>query len=356
MAIQYKVGLRAPNKREDVLSVQCLLNQALKNFPRIRGGFKPLTEDGLCGQRTLDAIKAFQIKVMGFSYPDLVVDPGGKTWKKLNGNVPSVDTLSVKASEWSCSSIQAWLNELIPQSVIDQYREVERQLQSLNATPTTVPASGEVENGRQISVFRQGDTRWGATKLGFGSGTIHRYGCTMTSLTMAATYIGSPNRHWPENVQPSQLTPLIANKILKNAQAFQAGTVNMYVAAGAKALGMKGEDSGVRTRIQQSDLQSINLCLRQGGLVLAHVDYKKDWIGDHWILITKNMSEGEYQAIDPTYGKYMTLYGTPDGGVATQAHVVLYGRRSSWIDKTPENVKQYRVVRYLTLHETGTGK
>ncbi len=291
---------------------------------------------------------------MGYQYPDQVVDPGGKTWKKLNGNVPSVDTLSVKASEWNLSSVQAWLNELIPQSVIDQYHMIERELKSLVAGPAK--AESLSSKGRSIAVFRQGDKRWGSTKLGFGSGTIHGYGCTMTSLTMAATYIGSANSHWPENLQPSQLTPLIANKILKKAQAFQPGTVNMYVARGAQALGMKGKDSGIGTKIQQSDLQTIDQCLRQGGLVLAHVDYKKDWIGDHWILISKKMSAGEYQAIDPTYGKHMTLYGSPDGGVQAQSHVVLYGRNSSWVDKTPENVKRYRVVRYLTLHEADTKK
>ncbi|WP_105103031.1 peptidoglycan-binding domain-containing protein [Microbulbifer pacificus] len=355
MTIQYKVGLNAPNLREDVRRIQNLLNRALKTFPRIHGAYKPLADDGKCGKLTLEAIKVFQEKIMGFRYPDQVVDPGGKTWKKLNGNVPDVSTLSVKASEWSSSSIQSWLNEQIPQSVIQQYHDVDRRLNILSARPATrlakLPNQSGSTKDRSVIAFRQGDERWGASKLGFGNGTIHQYGCTMTSLTMAATYLGSANSHWPENMQPSQLTPLVANEILKKAQAFQPGTVNMYVTLGAKALGMEGKDSGVGIRIQQSDLQSIDHCLQKGGLVLAHVDYKKDWIGDHWILISRKNSQGEYQAIDPTYGKHMILYASPDGGIPVQPHVVLYGRNSSWIDKTPENVKRYRVVRYLTLHD-----
>ncbi|WP_231759383.1 peptidoglycan-binding domain-containing protein [Microbulbifer elongatus] len=62
MTIQYKVGRKAPNKREDVRCIQQLLNRALKQFPSIRGGFKPLTEDGVCGNLTLEAIKVFQTK------------------------------------------------------------------------------------------------------------------------------------------------------------------------------------------------------------------------------------------------------------------------------------------------------
>jgi hypothetical protein len=75
--ISAAVGEGATNLRADVIKVQELLNAK---------GFKLGRPDGSCQGRTIGAIKSFQ---NGFMHrPDGVVDPGGKTWKKLNTEGP----------------------------------------------------------------------------------------------------------------------------------------------------------------------------------------------------------------------------------------------------------------------------
>ena len=80
----------APNRPEDVKTVQQLLNKV----PVPSGGPKPLLEpDGLCGQKTIGAIQAFQLRYFGWPGTDGRVDPNGPTLAKLNefdGAPPSV--------------------------------------------------------------------------------------------------------------------------------------------------------------------------------------------------------------------------------------------------------------------------
>jgi len=72
--ISAAVGAGSPNKKEDVLLVQKLLNAK---------GFQ-LKEDGLFGTNTGNAIKDFQKGALGFNNTDGRVDVGGKTWQGLN--------------------------------------------------------------------------------------------------------------------------------------------------------------------------------------------------------------------------------------------------------------------------------
>lgn len=354
MGISAKVGYLAPNRCDDVVVVQELLNGAVKRFPVLKGLWAPLVADGACGDLTLNAIESFQQKVLNFKYPDRVVDPDGKTWKKLNANVESPQQITSVSQSWNLQSALKWLDDQVPQAVIDQYSFFEKSLLDLfgddeeeDCTKKVAPA---VKTGMPaVTPFRQGDPRWGKTTLGFGPATIHGYGCAMTSLTMAATYLGSRTKQWPAGQQPDKLTPLIVNNILKSANAFATGTYLLWIVGGAKALGMTGHDSGIGEKLAKEAVQSIDACLKTGGLVMVHVDYKRDWVGDHWILIIQKKSCGEYLAIDPAYGKALTLYETPDGNVKAKAHVLLYGRASSWVDRTPASVKSYRVVRYVTL-------
>jgi lysozyme len=72
MEIQSSVGNSSPNRVDDVKVVQTLLNQALD---------LKLQMDGVCGIRTLSAIKRLQSRLM--RHPDGKVDPGGRTWRYL---------------------------------------------------------------------------------------------------------------------------------------------------------------------------------------------------------------------------------------------------------------------------------
>jgi hypothetical protein len=70
------VGLGGHNARPDVVSVQTLL---------VKHGERPGQADGLCGTRTIAAIRAFQAKFMRL--PDGRVDVNGQTWKRLSAGM-----------------------------------------------------------------------------------------------------------------------------------------------------------------------------------------------------------------------------------------------------------------------------
>ena len=68
------------NRGSDVQAVQDMLNRHVR-----RMGLTPLVEDGHCGPRTLEAIRRFQVQVMGLRMPDARVDPDGRTLRALGG-------------------------------------------------------------------------------------------------------------------------------------------------------------------------------------------------------------------------------------------------------------------------------
>jgi hypothetical protein len=79
--IKKSVGKGGNNDPSDVKVVQELLNK----FTKISGQAK-LNVDGKIGPKTLEAIGAFQQKVVGMARPDSLVEPGRNTMKKLNEN------------------------------------------------------------------------------------------------------------------------------------------------------------------------------------------------------------------------------------------------------------------------------
>lgn len=84
MAIGASVGKGGVNELADVLVVQHLLNGWLS---ATRQELVPTT--GVCGPLTIDAIKAFQSRVLGAASPDGRIDPGGRTWQKLAAGTPA---------------------------------------------------------------------------------------------------------------------------------------------------------------------------------------------------------------------------------------------------------------------------
>ena len=79
VAISASVGAGGVNRKDDVLAVQQLLNQAssIVGSPR-----QPIAADGLVGPKTIAAIREFQSTQLGFS--DGRVDPNHKTIGRLN--------------------------------------------------------------------------------------------------------------------------------------------------------------------------------------------------------------------------------------------------------------------------------
>jgi peptidoglycan hydrolase-like protein with peptidoglycan-binding domain len=66
------VGEKGKNVRDDVLVVQNIL---------MAKGFNPGPIDGVCGLKTVSAIRDFQRTFL--ASPDGLVEPGRATWKKL---------------------------------------------------------------------------------------------------------------------------------------------------------------------------------------------------------------------------------------------------------------------------------
>ncbi|MEN6441774.1 MAG: glycoside hydrolase family 19 protein [Syntrophobacter sp.] len=78
------VGYRCPNQREDVETVQRLLNLNGSRF----GMPQPLKPDGAFGEKTLDALRAFQEIVLSLSGPGCMIQPGDMTLQSLCGEIP----------------------------------------------------------------------------------------------------------------------------------------------------------------------------------------------------------------------------------------------------------------------------
>ena len=80
MCISHTVGRNGAADRDDVKTVQILLNLNIGKLP----GISPLSEDGVAGASTIAAIEAFQKCVVGMKKPDGRIDPNGQTIGKLH--------------------------------------------------------------------------------------------------------------------------------------------------------------------------------------------------------------------------------------------------------------------------------
>lgn len=346
MSIQKAVGHNSPNLYPDVTLVQQLLNKALPTYPRLKAAIQPLKEDGLCGTKTVEAIRHFQSIVMQFSTQDGVVEPNRNTWKKLNNNNANKKSVAVAASfqKPSIERFIQWFSGQVNSNIELLHKEF--LAENDKALGISAPLSSPIES-KKINTFSQTDKKWGGNTLGNGSGksaTIRASGCALVSLTMAATYLGSAKSHWPAGLKPNQLDPVKANSILKKAGAFSKNSYSLMITNGAKALGMKGTDSGRGGKLGSGHIQTIEDCLRKGGLVMLHVDYKGNTQGDHWVLLTEKTASGDYIAIDPAYGKEITFTRTPSSGTTVKS-VILYGKSQT----NAKNAGSYKVVRFVTL-------
>lgn len=95
------VGRGARNNRADVITVQNLLNNYVAALD-----LRILPTDGACGPGTIAAIERFQSIVMHAAAPDGRIDPGGKTFARLNGSIlnapPDIiaDAHSLSGAAW----------------------------------------------------------------------------------------------------------------------------------------------------------------------------------------------------------------------------------------------------------------
>ena len=81
ITIDRSVGQAGANQSNDVFKIQYALDQVA---PIDGGPTPPLKIDGLCGPKTIKAIRDFQMKQFGWSGADGRIDPGKQTIKRLN--------------------------------------------------------------------------------------------------------------------------------------------------------------------------------------------------------------------------------------------------------------------------------
>lgn len=83
--ISKAVGRNAVNAKNDVMFVQTALNTYAKKHA---SNTFPLKVDGLCGNKTIQAIYNFQKNHVGIAIPDARVDPNGRTLRHLTSSSP----------------------------------------------------------------------------------------------------------------------------------------------------------------------------------------------------------------------------------------------------------------------------
>ncbi|MDF7790826.1 MULTISPECIES: N-acetylmuramidase domain-containing protein [Pantoea] len=89
--ISQGVGIRQPNKPQDVKTVQSLLNAN----KAITSPGNELKVDGFMGKKTIDKIKVFQEKVVGLRNPDGIISPQGPTMRRLHGNITPASNIKL---------------------------------------------------------------------------------------------------------------------------------------------------------------------------------------------------------------------------------------------------------------------
>ena len=92
MGITKSVGRYGINARNDVIFIQTALNAYAKKHAN--NSF-PLKVDGLCGEKTVQAIYNFQRNHVGIITPDSRIDPNGRSLRFLTANT----TLPIAASQ-----------------------------------------------------------------------------------------------------------------------------------------------------------------------------------------------------------------------------------------------------------------
>ena len=100
-SLSSSVGQGGTNLTKDVLLIQQLINQKLP-IP-----LRPLSEDGSCGQMTIDAIMQVQARFLHLAHPDGRIDPGGATWKFLKPQAGKKHGVSVQIPDTVISAAQA---------------------------------------------------------------------------------------------------------------------------------------------------------------------------------------------------------------------------------------------------------
>ncbi|WP_049630826.1 peptidoglycan-binding protein [Cellvibrio sp. pealriver] len=89
------VGKNGINTKDDVIFIQTALNKYAKKHAN---NTFPLKVDGICGNKTIQAIFNFQKNHVGISVPDARIDPNGRSFRHLTSTSPIAIATSNTAS------------------------------------------------------------------------------------------------------------------------------------------------------------------------------------------------------------------------------------------------------------------
>ena len=153
--IRGSVGFGGANDSDDTRKVQELLNLA-EAFPRLK-------IDGVCGPRTIIAIRNFQSRFI--LTPDGRVDPGGRTIRELNESVPEggehpVHPPMPKPSYWEGDSAR-WSQTKKLESLDPEFRQRVKNMMNELALREFKPKIfyGWRSVGVQLEFVRQGRSK-----------------------------------------------------------------------------------------------------------------------------------------------------------------------------------------------------
>lgn len=138
------VGKDARNAHDDVQIVQVQLNKNAHLVAEIGR----LEEDGIMGANTQRAIMAFQSKIVKLSAPDGRIDPHGRTWRVLLGDLPHAAPTVFNQLNAEDGSFYLYSNR-------DRGWGTAATLQSIRTLATAMHATGIVIGVGDIS-FAQG--------------------------------------------------------------------------------------------------------------------------------------------------------------------------------------------------------
>jgi peptidoglycan hydrolase-like protein with peptidoglycan-binding domain len=186
-AISASVGKNGMNKSSDVIIIQKLLKSRKYN---------PGPIDGICGKLTIDSIKKFQSMFM--AKPDGIIDPNGRTWKKLMSLNSFEAKLSLK--EWEGDSSQWPLDKKLSSLHADLRLKVEAILDALRKRdfmPKIFYGWRSLE--AQLEIYNKGNSKLKDFSLHNAlkpNGTPQSYAADIIDQRYAWTSLAEKNGFW----------------------------------------------------------------------------------------------------------------------------------------------------------------
>lgn len=131
--------------------------------------------------------------------------------------------------------------------------------------------------------FRQDDPKWGTHTLGKTKDSLSEYGCTLTSVAIAAS-----------NLLKTEISPAEMNTRLTDVEGYTKNGLLIWRHVGTATNGKLHA-----TMSTAPSHETINRCMESGGYPIIKID--RDQRINHWVVIV-GKSEGDYFIRDPRIG------------------------------------------------------